>query len=284
MKSKLFYGIIPLVIVAGLLSETPKNKVVFLDVGQGDSILLQNGTRQVLIDGGPGMKVLERLAEEMPWFDHTIEVLILTHPQRDHMEGLLHVIGRYSVEAVILPKAQSSSRDFEVFVREIVDRHIPYRFAWAGQTLTAGDIRFNILGPMDTPEAHIAMAKEVNNASIMMRADFCPFDVHCLSFLLTGDAERIAENMLVRAVPAALLDVDVIKAGHHGSNTSTHERLVRVSSPRAAVISVGSNNTYGHPHEHVLNRLRDVPLWRTDEHGSISFIAYRGDWIVTTAR
>src|SRR5687767_10397963 len=96
-------------IILSFFLPAPTDKVVFLDIGQGDSIMLQSGTQQMLVDGGPGRTLLTRLGEEMPWFDHTIEVMVVTHPQRDHMEGLIHALEVYNVGLVILPHAPSDS-------------------------------------------------------------------------------------------------------------------------------------------------------------------------------
>ncbi len=266
-------------IVLTMLMPQPEEKVVFLDVGQGDAILLQDSTTQVLIDGGQGMAVLQRLGEEIPWFDRKIEVVILTHPQRDHMEGLLHVLERYEVGLVLLPRVTHTSQLQETWLQMIQDRNIPYRFAWTGQKLTAGDMMFQILGPFNTDAARAASKADLNNASVMTRVDF-----HKMSFLLTGDAEKRVETMLVSNTNPNLLDVDILKAGHHGSNSSTHEQLIRAASPHAAVISVGTENKFGHPREEVLNRLGSIPIWRTDYSGSVRFIYDGKQWLAATSK
>ncbi len=319
-------GVLILIVAWLLLAAVPgpEDKVVFLDVGQGDSILLQNGTRQVLIDGGPGMTVLTRLGEEMPWFDRSIEVVVLTHPQQDHMEGLLHVLDRYEVGMVLLPKIAHTSQMQEEWLERIVEKDIDYRFAWAGQRLEVGEIAMRILGPIDSEEAKAAIKANLNNASMVARVDYCsdetppslplsplrqgfegqageaqgsaginaPLDkggiggisepvVGCLSFLLTGDIEKRVENILVQNTREDLLDVDVLKAGHHGSKTSTNEILIDKATPAAAVISVGSDNKFGHPHGEVLERLKGMPIWRTDEVGSVRFRHLPdGQWII----
>jgi competence protein ComEC len=263
---------------------TPEDKVVFLDVGQGDSILLQDGAQQALIDGGPGTQVLQRLGEEMPRFDRTIEVVIITHPQRDHLEGLLHVLDRYHVGMILLPAVASASLLQEDWLATISRRRIPYRFAWAGQKLAIGDMRFTVLGPFDAPAAQAASKADLNNASVMTRVDYCPTQSEagsCLSFLLTGDAEKRVESLLVQNVPTQILDVDVIKAGHHGSNSSTHQPLVNAATPSAAVISVGAENRFGHPRSEVLERLANVPIYRTDEVGSIHFWYGQNEWYIS---
>ncbi len=275
-------GILILISTLLLLAAVPppEDKVVFLDVGQGDAILLQEGTRQVLIDGGPGMAVLRRLGKEMPWFDRRLEVVVLTHPQRDHLEGLLHALDRYEVNLVLLPRVAHASRMQEVWLEKISSKGIPYRFAWAGQELRAGDISLRILAPLDTEAARAAARADVNNASVAVRADF-----HGLSFLLTGDNEKRLEVVLVRNTEEKLLDVDVLKAGHHGSKTSTTQLLVDRASPSATVISVGADNKFGHPSLEVLERLAGRPLWRTDWSGSIRFIHTKSEqWLATTLR
>lgn len=288
-----------LLLVLLLLGAVPQaeDKVVFLDVGQGAAILLQDGTQQVLIDGGPGMTVLTRLGEEMPFFDRRIEVVILTHPERDHVEGLLHVLDRYEVGLVLLPKIAHTSQMQEVWLERIINKSIDYRFALnhqpsprpspeasedaarlrpAGvgfrvglgprQRVLVGDIVITVLGPFDSEAARAAARASLNNASVITRVDFAG-----LSFLLTGDAEKRVEKMLVENTSEDLLDVEVLKAGHHGSKTSTNKMLVDKSSPSAAVISVGADNKFGHPHPDVLERLEGLPVWRTDEDGSVRF-------------
>lgn len=267
-----------------------QNKVVFLDVGQGDSILFQDGSKQVLIDGGPGMKVLSELGKQIPWFDKKIEVVILTHPQRDHMEGLLRVLDRYEVGLVLIPRVSSNTLMQDEWLSRIIEQDIPYRFAWAGQKLLVGDMQFQILGPFDIDAAKAATKADINNASVMTRVDFCPEGTaprslesevgSCLSFLLTGDAEKRVETMLVKNTSSEMLKADILKVGHHGSNSSTHEQLLQAVSPNAAVISVGSDNKFGHPMDEVLERLGDIPVWRTDEQGAVQFAYLDGRWLL----
>jgi len=287
-------GLLGVIIILGLVS-LPDEKVVFLNVGQGDATLLQSGTVQVLVDGGPGRSVLRELARELPWFDRRIEVVVLTHPQQDHMEGLLHVLERYEVGMVLLPAVAHTSQLQEAWLAAIEERGIPYRFAWAGQSVTAGEMKIVVLGPFDSPEAQATTRADLNNASVVTRIDFDFADKPAgnLSLLLTGDAEKRAEKMLVEAYgggstpqsPAkggtAGLHVDVIKAGHHGSNSSTHDLLLGAATPRAAVISVGAGNRFGHPHPVVLERLSGIPTWRTDEVGPVRLVLVDDRWLLS---
>lgn len=250
-----------------------EEKIAFLDVGQGDAIFFQDGSSQVIIDGGEGSVLLERLAEEMPWFDRHIEVLIPTHPQRDHVEGLVHALERYEVGLIILPRVVNDSLLQEELIAKIIEKNIPYRFAWAGQTIHVGDIHITVVGPFDSDQAEKLAKVDVNNASVMTRIDY-----HDMSLLLTGDAEAPAEQLLVRSVSADVLNVDVLKAGHHGSRTSTTDQLVQAASPSVVTISVGEENTFGHPHSTVLSRLQSLPVLRTDQMGTIRFVRYQDEW------
>ena len=266
------------VIAASWLLPAPEQKVVFMDVGQGDSILLQDRTAQVLIDGGQGDAVLRRLAEEMPYLDRTIEIVILTHPQRDHLEGLLHVLERYNVQLVLMPEVEYDSQLYAEWLSMLDTYHVPIKFARDGQRLHVGEMEFNVLWPAENPAALAAILSDVNNASVSTRVDYGE-----MSFLLTGDAEKRVESMLVQRARAGILDVDLLKAGHHGSNTSTYEPLLKAASASAVVVSVGSGNTFGHPHPDVLARVGDLPIWRTDQSGSVRFVRQDGRWFVHEA-
>lgn len=266
--------------ILGLTQMVPgtAEKVVFLDVGQGDAILLQDDMMQVLIDGGPGNAVLEPLAEELPWNDRYLDVLINTHPDKDHLEGLLHVLERYDVGLVVLPRVQHTSQLYEAWLAQLVtllyERGVNYQFADVGQEIQMEDLVLTVLAPLDGGET---LGGATNNASVITRVDF-----HELSLLLTGDAESSAERQLVERYSrvAGLLDVDVLKAGHHGSKTSTSAALLEASSPAAVVISVGADNSYGHPHPTVLQRLEGFRVWRTDQEGSVRFIRQAGQWLM----
>ncbi|MEX0649891.1 MAG: MBL fold metallo-hydrolase [Candidatus Andersenbacteria bacterium] len=264
------------VVLVGWQLQSIDNRVVFLDVGQGDAILLQDGRRQILIDGGAGNAVLEPLAAQMPWFDRTIDVVVLSHPQQDHVEGLVHVFQRYDVGLVLLPDASYSSQLQESWLNAVEGAGVPYRFSWYGQQLHVGDFAVKVLGPIDSSQSQAIIAKDVNNASTIMRVD-----VHGLSLLLTGDAEEPVERLLVQTVPSELLDVDVLKAGHHGSKTSNSTQLLAATSPHSVVISVGGDNRFGHPSPEVLERLQGLSVFRTDEDGSVQFVHDVRGWRVS---
>src|SRR3989344_3995238 len=282
MAGLLVNGAALLLIGVALIIPLPQDKVVFLDVGQGDAILLQDGTRQVLIDGGPGMAVLQRLGEELPWFDRRIEVVVATHPDRDHLEGLLHVLERYEVGLVVLPQLPHTSQLQEAWLEKLQEKlareNVAYRFGWGGQQLTIGEqLRVRLLGPWVEGGALYAPGGKTNNGSILTRGDF-----HDMSFLLTAAAEAVVERKLVPRY-GELLDVEELKAGHHGRKASTTAELLAAASPKSVVISAGRDNSYGHPHPDVLARLKDVQVLQTLERGSIRFTR-RDRWWLLPAR
>lgn len=216
-------------------------RVYFLDVGQGDSILIDTPSRkQILIDGGKNRKVLSEIGKVLPFNDRYIDVVIATHPDADHVGGLVAVAERYEVG---LNLDQNSAR--------------------RGQIINFGD------GTVLTilfPDRDVS-TWETNDGSVVARLDYGES-----SFLFTGDATIRTENILMNENKNTL-DVDVLKAGHHGSRTSTSLMFAEAVSPEHAVISAGKDNTYGHPHQEVLNILNRVGarIVSTAEEGTIKF-------------
>ncbi len=250
-----------------------------LDIGQGDSILLRSGNADILVDGGPDATLLQRFSDVRPVSDRVLDVLIMTHPQRDHFAGFLPLLERERVGLVILPEIPSETDLFRAFVAELNHRHIPVRFARPGQRMTVGDLALTVLAP-DQHLLELAHTN-ANHGSIVLRVDVRgnqPF-----SALLTGDIERITEQYLAARIPR-LVDVDVLKVAHHGSKTSTSERFLHATTPRLALISAGKGNSYGHPAPAILSRLKGTLLLRTDLHGTISLRAMRGRLLLSCER
>lgn len=246
-----------------------------LDVGQGDAILLRSGTTDVLVDGGPDARVLEGLGQVRPAWDRSLEVLVLTHPQRDHVAGLLPVVERERVGLILLPEIPGPTTEVRTFLEAAIRRRVPVRFARPGQQITAGKLVLTVLGPDDRMRA-LGRANP-NNGAIVLRADLGG----AVSALLTADIERPTEHLLVQRWSqtrrslgggGGILDVDVLKVGHHGSKTSTTARLLRATTPSLALVSAGRANRFGHPHAAVLQRLSPIPLLRTDMHGTVSLV------------
>ena len=242
--------------------------ISFLNIGQGDAILIQRGNQQVLIDGGPSPQALiMELGERMPFWDRTIELVILTHPHSDHLTGLVEVLERYQVEQVLYADVDDSSPLYQEWLELIEENDIEYTLAQAGQQIDLGDgVIIEVLHP---PEPLLAgTGSDINNNSVVLR-----LSLGQVSFLLAADIEQEAEFELI-ALPANL-NSTVLKVAHSGSYTSTTAEFLAAANPQVAVISVGEN-PFGHPSGEVLARLEDElgaeNVYLTSEQGTIEFI------------
>lgn len=244
--------------------ESAREKIVFLNVGQGDAILIQKGDQQILVDGGRGRSVMSELPKYMPLLDRKIELFILTHPDEDHMGGLVALEKDYRVERVLHSGVACGK---EICVRwEEFNRlyGTQTQLAHLGQEITLGEkIRLRILYPLKSLQE--AKLKDENSGSVVVRAE-----VNGKTFLLTGDADSKVEKDLLGS--GLDLRAEVLKVAHHGSGKSTSKEFLQAVGARQAVISVGENK-YGHPDEKLLQRLQaqGVEILRTDERGSVVF-------------
>lgn len=236
--------------------------VYFLDVGQGDSIFIQaeNGN-QILIDGGQNKSVLSQLSKVMPFYDRSIDVIIETHPDSDHIGGLVEVLNRYDVGLVMESGVKSDSAIYKKLKSIIEQKNITEILGKKGIRINISEGLFlDILFPVGD-----ASEMEANTASIVTKLVYGD-----TSFLLTGDSPKAIEKYLSSAYKSSL-NVDVLKVGHHGSKTSTSEIFIGYTSPEYAIISAGKENRYGHPHQEVLDILGkfEIRVLRTDESGLI---------------
>jgi competence protein ComEC len=236
--------------------------VTILDVGQGDAILVESPSgARVLIDGGPSGHLLARaLAEELPASARRIDLVVLTHGQDDHVTGLVSVLGHYDVGAVLTGTLPGTSGTFDAWTEEVESSGVRQVVARAGQWFDLGDgVRAEVIGPPTEP---IDGGDALNENSVVIRL------IHGnLSFLLTGDLGARGESALLAG--GTQLRSTVLKVGHHGSDGSTTPAFIAAVDPRVAVISVGSENPYGHPSPTTRLRLAGVPLMRTDQNGTI---------------
>jgi competence protein ComEC len=246
--------------------DVPMLEVSFFDVGQGDAIFIESpaGT-QVLVDGGKGDIVLTRLRERMGFFDRDIDLLVATHPDMDHIGGLIDVLERYVVDAILLTNNESDTETYALFMERVKSEGTLVYYAQRGDRYDiGGETYMDILFPLgDVREG------ESNETSIVAQVRHRDNTV-----LLTGDAPRAVETYLVSTTHASLLQSDILKLGHHGSRTSSDETFLRTVRPMYAVVSAGKENIYGHPHKEVLARLASehIPFLSTAEDGTISFL------------
>ena len=239
-----------------------KLTVAFLDVGQGDAIFIESPTgTQMMIDGGPGSMVLRELGQVMPFYDRSIDLLLVSNPDTDHMSGFLDVLRSFDVSAVVEPGTVGASSDYRSFLEEVEKEKASHVIAQRGQRFElGGGVYFEIL----FPDREVS-GLETNHGSIIGRLVYGD-----TSFLFPGDAPSAVEEY-VAYLDKERLDVDVLKVGHHGSKTSTGDVFLGFASPAMAIISAGKENRYGHPHPEVIDRLKqfNVQTLGTYERGRV---------------
>ena len=264
-KTAVFTSIVVLLLVFNWNRSQPDGllHVAFLDVGQGDAIFIQTPTgRQILVDGGFYPSILnDQLGRQMPFWDRSLDILVATHPDADHVAGLVEVFDRYTIDQLITDGGEpgiSSTYDALLLAAEASDTVI--HAAQAGEIIEIGDgIRLEVVHPsayFDTEDR--------NDNSVSFRLLYGDF-----SLLLTGDAEEAAEQaMLAQGYPLHSL---VFKAGHHGSRTSSSMPFLEAVRPQIIIVSAGVDNRFGHPHPEVLERAQAIgaAVLRTDELGTI---------------
>lgn len=238
--------------------------VAFLDVGQGDAIFINSPQgRQMLIDGGTGASILRELGQVMPFYDRSIDVVVATHADQDHIGGLVKVLERFQVNLFVRTNAVSESAVFTELLDLLAEKNIPVEIVTEAEIISLGNgVNFDILFPVSDTAGW-----ETNESSIVGKLRY-----GTNSFLLTGDSPQIVEKYLVGKY-GNNLQSDVLKAGHHGSKTSSSELFVGTVSPAYSIISAGANNRYGHPAPEVLEILNKFggQILQTAEKGTIIF-------------
>lgn len=266
-------------------------RVVVMDVGQGDSIFIETPSkRRIIIDGGPSSKVLEKISPLLPRFDKSLDAVILTHPDADHLTGLLHIMKRYKVGYIIwtgILKNDANYKQWLNLAEQQERRGTKMVFVKAGDKIINGEVTMDILHPFEDLSGRL-FAKNTNDTGVVSRLSY-----KNNSFMLTGDITSDVEKNIVanyrgERADASLsgdenvynpnlpeLKSDVAQTPHHGSKTSSSEEFLSAISPSAVFISVGRNNSYGHPAPEVLQKLEEfgANIFRTDENGDIVMIS-----------
>jgi len=246
------------------LPDLPYLSVSFLDIGQGDSIFIETPDRvQILIDGGPDGTVIRELAKLMSPYDRTIDMVIATHADKDHIAGLIDVMERYEVGVIVMTENAHDTGVANVYRQMVAKEGAEVIYARAGQTWQLGaSTTMHVYSPAGDPTEW-----ESNASSIVTQIVYGD-----VAFMLTGDAPLATEDFMVRQY-GERLQSNVLKLGHHGSRTSTSELFVTTVAPQYAVVSAGRNNRFGHPHpEPITNVSRAGALvFNTAERGTLTF-------------
>jgi len=246
-----------------------KLTVSFLDIGQGDAIFIDAPSgRQVLIDGGSGRSVLRQLGKTMPWYDRSIDVIVGTHPDADHIGGLIDVMERYEIGTIVESSVQGETplwNSFEKTVEEEEKDGAKAITAQRGQIIDLGKGAYlEVLSP-----DRAVPGVETNVGCVVTKLIYGD-----TSFMLSCDAPAAIEKYLV-ALDGKLLHANVLKAGHHGSKTSSSLPFVGFVDPEYAVYSRGCNNSYGHPNKETIETFArfNIPTLDTCEEGTVTFVS-----------
>lgn len=246
-------------------------EVTFIDVGQADSILLENEGHYMLVDAGnneDGPKLVNYFKNQNI---HQFDYVIGTHPHEDHIGGLDNIIEGFDINTFYMPDVITTTKTFEDVLDSLVEKNMTLSIPKTNATFKLGDATVKVLYVGTEDES------DLNDTSIVLKVTY-----QNVSFLLTGDASTKVEEKL----NPADLESTVLKVGHHGSSTATNEKFLNTVNPKYAIISVGENNQYEHPHTTVLNTLaaHNITTYRTDQDGTIKVITDGTNIEINTAK
>lgn len=234
----------------------------YIDVGQGDSILIRQGEHVMLIDGGTSECKDDLLnflkSEEI----QNIDYIVGTHPHEDHIGSLDDVVNEFDFDTILFPKVTTTTKTFENLVTAVSNKGKKFTTPLSGKEYQFGEAKFKILAPSSSNY------QSLNNYSIVIKLTYGNN-----TFMFTGDAETLSETEILNSFDD--LKADVLKIGHHGSTTSTSKKFLNAVSPKYAIISVGKDNSYNHPTKTTMDKLKElsIPVYRTDEQGTIECIS-----------
>ncbi len=248
-----------------------KLTVSFLDVGQGDAILIQTPEyHNILIDAGAGAIVVDEMSKAMNFFDKTIDLFILTHPHRDHYGGILDVLQKYNIERIILTGVVTNDPMYGDFLRTIKAKNVDLVFVQNNQDLQiSSDLYLDFLYPFEGQSLVGQAVHNKNNTSIVTRLLQRTSDGWIPLILLTGDAEIAQEREIL--LSGQDVGSGILKLGHHGSKTATSDPFLAAVNPSTVVISAGLDNKFEHPHKETLEKVQHLEIWNTMTDGLVEF-------------
>lgn len=303
-KHFLLGAFIGLILLIAYIVTLPDGKlhIVYCNVGQGDASFIRTPSNQdMLIDGGPNEEVLSCLGRHMPFYDRTIDVVLLTHPQKDHLQGLISVVQRYNVKYFVIGVEGNNTEGYKRLIQVLREKKVPVQNLFTGDSFTMGKVKFDVLWPERkwviakmkpaSPAGRqfnnltmnqlnmngsailgLSTDQNVNNFSYYLDLHYGKFQA-----LFTGDGDSQIQPEVAAAV--SLPDVDILKYPHHGSKTGMLPEFLDKIKPELAVISVGENS-YGHPSKEALELLssRAIKIDRTDKGGDVEIISDGEKW------
>lgn len=239
-----------------------KLHIIACDVGQGDAILIQKNSTQILIDGGPDKSVLDCLGKHVPFWDREIELVILTHPQEDHYGGLIDVFKNYSVTKFGEHSRNSSNKSYEVLKNLVGSKGVGGITLSRGTNIRVGLIYLDTMHPIQDSNS-----KNVNDDGIVFLLKYGNFKA-----LFTADVENAVSDSLSEF--PELQNINYVKVNHHGSKNGLSQKLLDTTNPQTAVISCGRQNSYGHPNQKILEMIKNsnAKLRRTDQEGDVDYV------------
>lgn len=263
-----------LVILVMIIPALPQQEhfllqVSFLDVGQGDAIYIRTPAgNDMLIDGGPDDTVLRQLKTIMPAYDTAFDVIVATHPDKDHIAGLTYVLDHYRADYFLETSKQSGTMIDTILRKKLSEKNITSLQPMRGTRIIL-DSTYGVFLDILFPDQDTSDFKDTNEASLIMRLVYQDIQV-----LLTGDTNSSVEQFLARNDPLSLPS-NVLQLGHHGSKTSSSDVFLKTVKPEIAVASAGKNNSYGHPATQVVDRVlkNNITLITTKDSGTITFLS-----------
>lgn len=252
------------------LKDLGKFRLIACDVGQGDGLLLITpGGSQIVVDGGPGKKILDCLSRYMPFWDRKVELMVSTHPQQDHLEGLVAILGNYKVDTIATTGATNNTQTFFAWHEASVKSGAKIYVPKAGDRLIVDKLVLEVLWPPADKlfEWGNVPPSDLNENMVVLRISYGGFCAY-----LTGDVPKeILERVINKQSFSANRECQVLKISHHGSTTGTSQKVLDEIKPQLAIIQVGAKNQFGHPHKATLDILESsgVKILRNDLNGEI---------------